>query len=541
MERTMNNFLKEMTFSIVLFLVGATFTFFGLSGEFRAGDYSFSLMNVPARIVASVFGVILVGFSLSIEKQKIIVGDLIKKKTASEKESESITASPSRQLPGVECVNANEQKFLEGIDLSKVKRLSVLGHTGRRIFDEVYERIGHLPAGKRPLQGEIRLLTRTPIIEGLYRNGFIHETVTKVNALRREMEKIDIRFYEAVPSVRGIICEYFTGERTGYLTSYYWPQPSHSKAFDFAYVIKDKKDSPSQRPEASLLESWIDHYWGRDEIHTVVFDFDDTLVASGEVQVKAWVQVISDYLDQKVVRIKNISSRLRGFIDEAGVVIDGPALTKEVKKIFWEKQQAEAIIQDVFVGVKEETLKQINQRRYDVRKGMMDQARLFDGVEKLLEELSAQYNFAIISSTDEEMICKYLAKKQLLKYFPVVLGKNDPGLKLERERIDKKASLLIKLSEIIGIPLSRLVYIGDNNADYLATKQLQIPFIEARQAAKLMGKESLIESIDPKKPPLGHFDSFENETLPSLLGQYSRNVAEEKYQSAMGLAVDRKQ
>jgi phosphoglycolate phosphatase-like HAD superfamily hydrolase len=175
-------------------------------------------------------------------------------------------------------------------------------------------------------------------------------------------------------------------------------------------------------------------------------------------------------------------------------------------------------------------VKQINERRFEIRTGMMNQARLFDGVPELLERLHTHHNFAIISSTDEQMISKYLARKELLKYFPVILGKKDPSLRFERENIHHKASLLIKLSEIIGMPLRRLIYIGDNNSDYLATRQLGIAFIEARQAAKLMGRESFIGDIDPNKPPLGYFESFRGKQFPSLLCQYSQKIAESKYQ-----------
>ena len=89
---------------------------------------------------------------------------------------------------------------------------------------------------------------------------------------------------------------------------------------------------------------------------------------------------------------------------------------------------------------------------------------------------------------------------------------------------------MIKLSEIIGMPLSRLVYIGDNNSDYLATRQLGIAFIEASQAAKLVGKNSIITDLDARKPPLGSFSSFETNELPEILRKHSQSLAKNKYQ-----------
>ena len=82
------------------------------------------------------------------------------------------------------------------------------------------------------------------------------------------------------------------------------------------------------------------------------------------------------------------------------------------------------------------------------------------------------------------------------------------------------------------MPLVRLVYIGDNNSDYLATQQLGIAFIEARQAAKLVGQESFVGVIDPRKRPLGRFESFENDKLPDLLSEHSRKIAKGKYRRA---------
>lgn len=430
--------------------------------------------------------------------------------------------------PSGKFVKMSEREFLDGIDLSKVRRLFVLGHTGRRIYDAVHERLEGIIQDGVNFPEEIQILIRTPFVESLSRNKYIHNTIVEVGALKLKGKNIDVRFYESVPAVRGMICEFHTDDRTSYITSYYWPKPNESKAFDSAYVIKDS--IASQRLEVRLLESWIRQYWGRDEIHTVVFDFDDTLVSTGEIQVKAWAQVIDDFLGRGVIKAENLSSRLQGFVNRGESIIGNPALLDAIRSVFIDKQLAEAIVQDLIIDVKDETIKRINEKRFKFREDMMDQARLFDGVAELIDRLHAHYNFAITSSTDEQMISKYLYRRGLLKYFPVILGKKDPSLKLERDNIHHKTSLLIKLSEIIGMPLGRLVYIGDNNSDYLATRQLGIDFIEARQAARLMGQESFVGTIDSRKPPLGYFESFEGDQLPSLLSQHSQKIAERKYQ-----------
>jgi hypothetical protein len=96
-------------------------------------------------------------------------------------------------------------------------------------------------------------------------------------------------------------------------------------------------------------------------------------------------------------------------------------------------------------------------------------------------------------------------------------------------RILLKATLMIKLSEIIGIPLGRMVYIVDNQTDYLASQQIGIPFIEARQAARLMGEKTSVHP-EPGRMPFGFFETNESEKLADLLRELSRQVAARKYQ-----------
>jgi len=378
---------------------------------------------------------------------------------------------------------------------------------------------------------EIHILIRAPIAEGITRNQYVHNTIVAVGDLRRKHENIDVRFYESVPSIRGIICQYRNEEKARdiYMTSYHWPTPNRTKAFELAYIIKDTIQS--RKDEVKILESWINQYWGKDEIHTVVFDFDDTLVKTRDVQVKAWAQAIVTCLEDKTIREENLSNKFRDWVNQGSVKSSmDPILLETVKNIFTDKQLAEAIAQEIFVGINNETIKQINQKRFETRLAMMNKSELFDGAETMLQRLSEHYNLAIISSTDEQLISNFLKDKNLSKYFPLILGKRDPSLQFEREKIHHKASLLIKLAQIIGMPLSRLVYVGDNNSDYLATRQLGIAFIEARQAAGLIQKNSIITDIDPRKPPLGSFSSFETDELPELLRKHSQNLAKNKYQ-----------
>lgn len=525
----MKQILESMTFNIILLLAGLICILLGVNSGFTAGSYISIIIADPwARILLIMLGLVggIVSISLEI-KSKFMDGRGLTV-------TSPLNKSRDLDLPYGKFSEISEREFLDKIDLSKVSHLYVLGHTGQRIYATIHERLQKLISKSNDgFPEEVRILIRAPIVEGLKRNNYIHNTTVAINDLRTEHKNIDVRYYESVPAVRGIICQFRGKEknRASYVTFYHWPKANSSKAFDFAYLVKDKDTPDDSKPETRILKSWMDQYWGKDEIHTIVFDFDDTLVKTRDVQVKAWAQVIVESLKNETIRLENLSGRFRKSVDHSSLKsATDPTLLETVNKIFIDKQMAEAIAQEIFVDVTDETIKQINRRRFEIREEMMDKSDLFEGAEKMLEKLHIHYNLAIISSTDEQLISNYLKSKNLLEYFPVILGKRDPSLQFEREKIHHKASLLIKLSEIIGMPLNRLVYIGDNNSDYLATRQLGIAFIEARQAAKLVNKTSIITDIDPNKPPLGYFDSFEEDQLVDILRKHSKNLTHHKYQ-----------
>jgi|GEM_PF-4947374 len=518
--------IGNVPFRLALLLIGAVLIFIGSVTSFNSSFISFTIEDIWIRIMLIILGLISVGRAIFFETEaKSVVSKVVEEKSPSN--------GGDNKLPYDKFSEYDERKFLDEIELSDVRRLFVLGHTGKSLYETVHKKLETLIAGHEgKFPEEIRVLIRAPIVESLRRNHHIQSTIDNVNSLRNKNKNIDVRFYESIPAFRGIICEYRTKEkgRDSFITSYYWREPNTSKAFDHAYISNEKTDS--SKAGTRILESWINQYWGKDEIHTVVFDFDDTLVKTREIQVKAWAQVIFECLRDKIIKTENLSNKFRVWVSQkSDKSAADPILLKTIENIFVDKQLAEAIAHDIFVEVQDETIKQINKRRFEIRESMMGDVEFFEGVEDMLKELYENYNLAIISSTDEELISEFLRKKGSQKYFPVILGKKDPSLRLERENIYHKSSLLIKLSEIIGMPLSRLVYIGDNNSDYLATSQLGIAFIEARQAAKLVGKESIIRDIDSNKPPLGYFETFKSDQLLDILKKHSENLTRNKYKS----------
>jgi phosphoglycolate phosphatase-like HAD superfamily hydrolase len=520
----MGSFYK-VPFRLMLLLLGAAFTFAGLISTFAAGPITYTAQDLWARVLLVVFGLSQVISAIYLEIRARAVGG-----GASEERSMSVGSHNLRNHYD-KFSEISEGQFLDKVVLSKVSHLDILGHTGQSIYIPFRQQLEELIDKGSNYPGEIRILIRAPIAEGLRRNHYVHNTIIAVRALRQKHKNVDVRFFEAVPAIRGIICQYREEDqaRDIYMTSYYWDSANKTKSFPFAYVTRDVLQK--RKPEVKVLESWINQYWGKDEIHTVVFDFDDTLVKTRDVQVRAWAQAIVECLTDNTIKEKNLSPKFRDWISQGSVKSAAdPILLEIVKNVFLDKQLAEAIAQEIFVGINNETIKQINQKRFDIRTGMMHRSELFEGVEKMLKKLNEHYNLAIISSTDEQLIENFLTDKNLIRYFTLILGKRDPSLKYEREQIHHKSSLLIKLSQIIGMPLTRLVYIGDNKSDYEATRQLGVAFIEARQAAALVGKATIISDVEVHQLLLGSFSSFETDELPEILRNHSQNLTNKKYQ-----------
>ena len=73
-----------------------------------------------------------------------------------------------------------------------------------------------------------------------------------------------------------------------------------------------------------------------------------------------------------------------------------------------------------------------------------------------------------------------------------------------------------------------MIYIGDNDSDYQATKQIGVNFIEAKQTALLIECDTLIKQKDPHKLPLGEFTTYEGDELINLIHKIKKSINIEK-------------
>lgn len=427
-----------------------------------------------------------------------------------------------------------ERDFLKNIDLEESWEIYVLAHTGRRIFNALYDKIEDYEKerkkakniSEKDLNLQIRVLVRNPYAENQDRYGQVYDTVRKVKNLRKRLD-VEIRFYQALPTFRGIVCvNTETRERKNLLSTYEWLPGFDSHAFDRVFRIDDSVSGDGQHPLVEMVMTWFKHYWGAEEIHTVVFDFDDTIAKTMEIQTDAWVTAIQKFIDSDE-RTRFLEPGIANALDDPGM------LKRIVKRIFLEKQMAPEIFKTIFPNFPKDrsNLKEeINHFRFESREELtLKKTELFSNVENVLERLHHKYQLAIVSSTSEYMIEQILKQNRLSEYFSVILGKHGP--KSKWENIFDKATLLIKLSNLTGIPLSRTVFIGDNNSDFKSAKQLNIEFIEARMVANAekdhLSKNSLIDYETDDE--IRFFNSYEDPTLEIHLEEINKKLVKAKF------------
>jgi phosphoglycolate phosphatase-like HAD superfamily hydrolase len=114
-------------------------------------------------------------------------------------------------------------------------------------------------------------------------------------------------------------------------------------------------------------------------------------------------------------------------------------------------------------------------------------------ITQYLEEMRKKYQLIIVSATSEQYIIPVL-RRYKLDVFSYIFGKD-----LNHRWVDAegKTPAFIRASTMTGIPLSRMCFIGDSDADFRAARQLGLKFIENRINANKYNLPSLIDSREP--------------------------------------------
>lgn len=411
----------------------------------------------------------------------------------------------------------NEFSQCEGVVMIKI-----LGHTGRTIFSALdsFARLRH-EAGLHD-SVHAHLLLRDEGVETSKRRDQITTAIKIIKRLNDQYEwlYIEFRFYSAIQTLRGAIVELDNGTKSTYFSAYHWhlPDPgmighamSHpikTKAVKWSSIItKECQEKPEHNELALLLENWFDYYWGPGIIHTVAFDFDDTIIDTYKEKIEAWVFAINE-------TIKKYGPTIY-FLPEFTLCY-GPTENdkfKCVKNIVDKYPGKDEILQQVLKDDTPSTImddleKKRSSYRYnalfprnkteEVLSALINN-KLFHGVKSALERLNWRgYSLAIASLTDEERIEKAL-KIANIPCIDTIVGKSQYKNRELSKYLPEKIFLIRKIANLAGIPVNRVLYIGDHHRDEHAANEVGASFIHAR----------LIKQIEPSNDPdTLHFEDY---------------------------------
>lgn len=208
------DFLKNVSFSIALFLVGAVFLFSGLSGGLTVSSYNLAIQDVLPRVVSSIIGVTLIGIAVYLE---------LKMRPASEKTPTTKPATEEKTLAPSETKRGRAEEFFYTLDdtpmesfPSMVKdsvRVQILGRTAVNLlgqYEKVFRQLGRAGC-------EIQLLFVDPSSEAskflyggspeIYRNNIISASQHIKNLKSVLGNQLQVRVTKHAPTSSIIVIE----------------------------------------------------------------------------------------------------------------------------------------------------------------------------------------------------------------------------------------------------------------------------------------------------------------------------------------------
>jgi len=191
-----------------------------------------------------------------------------------------------------------------------VAKIKILGHTGKSIFSAV-ENFARLrdDDGLHSIV-DVNLLLRDEGVESPKRREQIGTARRTIKRLNEDYDwlRIEIRFYSAIQTLRGAIVESLDGSKHTYFSAYQWnlpappktghsnPHPIKTSAVKWGKLIESRDEKNEWDGLARLIEHWFDYYWGPGVVHTIAFDFDDTIVDTYKEKIEAWIYAVDETL-----------------------------------------------------------------------------------------------------------------------------------------------------------------------------------------------------------------------------------------------------
>jgi phosphoglycolate phosphatase-like HAD superfamily hydrolase len=178
----------------------------------------------------------------------------------------------------------------------------------------------------------------------------------------------------------------------------------------------------------------------------IIFDFDGVLVESNEIRFNGFRKLFKDYPQYEVERLVNYA-KANG----------GVSRYKKIAYFFSEIRQE--LISDESVN------KWASQFSKLVEKDIVE-AEPVKGSLDFLEEYSRQFDFAIVSGSDQAELRRVCQKRGIDHFFKMILG----------SPIEKKDNIASLLSDM-SWQHDKSLYVGDSNNDLDAAKTNDLDFV----------------------------------------------------------------
>jgi phosphoglycolate phosphatase-like HAD superfamily hydrolase len=178
----------------------------------------------------------------------------------------------------------------------------------------------------------------------------------------------------------------------------------------------------------------------------IIFDFDGVLVESNEIRFSGFRKLFKDYPGEQVDRLLGYAkanggvSRYKKIEYFFNVIRQEPVSSESVDKLA--AQFSKLVEQDIV------------------------EAKPVEGSLGFLGEYSNQYDFAIVSGSDQAELRRICQKRGIDHFFKMILG----------SPIEKKENIASLLSDL-NWQHSKSLYVGDSNNDWDAAKANDLDFV----------------------------------------------------------------
>ncbi|MCP1747571.1 HAD hydrolase-like protein [Bradyrhizobium japonicum] len=337
--------------------------------------------------------------------------------------------------------------FLNSFEDSGVIKIKILGHTGRSIVAPIDRFAAGREAAGIDRRVEIQILLRDKGAESPRRRAQIIFAEEHANSLIQKYPwlKIEVRYYSALQTLRGTIVRLADGSKRALFSAYEWTlkpqpiqgqdrfQPIRTAAVTWSKSLQSHKSSNHEHNRLlSIVENWFDYYWGPGLIHTIAFDFDDTIIDTYEAKIKAWIFGIeqllrepqwAEYLALEFRRSFEASTEAR-FSLLKGIVDSVPHASDILKNVL---RSAPSEIED-FLDKKRSTFRREALFPPQMSKPELEDyvnSKVFPGVKEAFQEIRGRgYSIAVASLTDEERIESAL-KLAGIPHVGIIVGRNE--------------------------------------------------------------------------------------------------------------------